>query len=93
MISFRDFSGFSEGKIPAASSSGNVSSNILPFDSAMVITSVAPEDERGFYRKELKKIIYLDSNALLESCIEPVSRWSEVTASAISSHSHQVGIA
>src|SRR5687768_12324946 len=39
MISLRDFSGSSDGRMPAASSSGSVSSKMRPLDRAMVITA------------------------------------------------------
>jgi hypothetical protein len=41
MISLRDFSGSSAGTMPAAASSGRVSSKMRPLDRAMVIPLMA----------------------------------------------------
>jgi len=58
MIKRRDASGFSLGRMPAASSSGSVSSKMRPFDSAIVmrftIVGALPEENDSTGKPELK---------------------------------------
>jgi hypothetical protein len=49
MISLREVSGFSAGTMPAAASSGRVSSKMRPLERAMVMSRVLKQREPGFF--------------------------------------------